>query len=101
VSLFNIINIWGYSSCDWTPILLELKPILDDEDPNLYDRTNFALENYNDDTSVFTLLYLSGSIKDGENFYEWLFPVPSPTNSVLLWSGALDYFAKKMGYIKK
>ena len=100
LSLFDVINIWGYSSHNWTPILLELKQILED-DINKYDRTNFTLENYNDDQSVFTFLYLHGSVKNGRITDTWVFPGPSPTNSVLLWPKALEFFTNKMGYTKK
>lgn len=100
LSLFGVINIWGYSSHDWTPILLELKQILAD-DINKFDRTNFILENYNDDQSVFTFLYLKGSIKDGEIIDKWSFPRPSRTNSVFLWPEALEFFTNSMGYVKK
>jgi len=36
LSLFKIKNIWGYSSSGWTPIMLELKEIVNDENPDDY-----------------------------------------------------------------
>jgi len=44
---------------------------------------------------------LYGSIKEGEIIDKWLFPGPSPTNSVLLWPEALEFFTNNIGYVKK
>lgn len=96
LSLFKIKNIWGYSSSGWTPILLELKRIVHDESPDRYDRKNVELEDYKEGDSVFTLLYLKGTIRNGKLECKWVFPGPSPTNSVLLWTDARNYFIRKM-----
>ena len=100
ITLFKIKNIWGRSSSGWTPILLELNEILDTDKIKDYDRKHFKINNFNEDYSVFTSLYISGSIKNGEIVGTWNFPRPSSTNSVLLWPETLDFFAKQMGYRK-
>jgi hypothetical protein len=100
LSLFKVKNVWGYSSSGWTPIMLELKEIVNDENPNDYNRETVELEKekYERGDSVFTFLYLRGTIRNGKLVGEgrWRFSGPSPTNSVLLWPKVRDYFIRKM-----
>jgi len=100
ISLFKVKNIWGYSRSGWTPIMLELKTIVHDKNLDGYNRENVEpeKESYEKGDSVFTFLYLRGTIQNGKLVGEgkWCFPGPSPTNSVLLWPRARDYFISKM-----
>jgi len=101
LSLFKIKNIWGYSSSGWTPIMLELKIIVHNKNPDDYNRESVEPENYEESDSVFTLLYLKGTIRNGKLEDKWIFPGRSSTNSVLLWPDARDYFISKMQMHKK
>lgn len=100
ISLYKIKNIWGYSSNGWTPLLFELEGILVENDAIKYDRNDFSIKAYDDDKPIFTVLYVSGTIINGEVIGKWIFPKPSATNSVLLWPEVLEFFAEKMGYKK-
>ncbi len=102
VSLYEIEKIWGYSNCGWTPTLLHLKAVLVDESSSEYDKTNFSLthEQFESRRDIYTFLYLRGTISNGQLSGTWLPPGPSPTNSVLLWPEAMDYFAEEMGYLR-
>ncbi|SHK57644.1 hypothetical protein [Alicyclobacillus tolerans] len=95
LTLFKIQEIVGLSSNGWTPILLKLQEILVDEDVSRYDRTNFTLNDYQGST-VYTFLYLMGTVKNGEIIGQWTFPRPGSTNSVLLWRETWEYFNKHM-----
>lgn len=97
--LLEVLNIWGHSSWGWTPILLECRELL--QEVGSYDLNNFEVNSsVYEGQSVFTMLYLRGSIKDGKFIGSWNWPNASPTNSVLLWPETLEYFATKMGFEK-
>jgi len=100
ILLFEIVNISGFSHHGWTPILLELREVLVDEDPQKYNRMNFSLQGHNPKNPVFNMLYLKGTVKNGQIKGDWNFPGPSPTNSVFLWPETLAFFASQMGLRK-
>ncbi len=95
VQLFLLRDIWGYSACDWTPIMLRMRLLTED----IIDKARFTLIRIPEE-DVFTFLYLRGSVKNGKLEGRWLPPGPSPTNSVFLWPDALEYFMKQAGYVR-
>lgn len=92
LSLYEVLDIWGYSSSGWTPIMLLLKGLFIDEDPNNFDRDAFTIDNYNLDNPIYEFLYLDGSVENGELVGKWTAPPVSPTNAVLLFPDTLNYF---------
>jgi len=98
VSLFEILNIWGYSAFGWTPIMLQLQELAVDEDPAVISKENFVAPMDRGNRFVYTFLFLSGTIKQGQIEGTWNFTRPSPANSVLLWPEAMDYLMEKAGY---
>lgn len=93
LSLYEVVEVWGHSSQGWTPIMLHLKGLFIDEDPNAFDRREFTRCSADVDDPIFSMMYLKGTIRDGKLVDKWTTPGPSSTNSVLVWPETLKYFA--------
>lgn len=91
-SICELLDVYGYNYDNWTPIMLRLKEF------------NFVIPNKdiidyrdcNNSTIIYTFLYLNGFIKDNELCGTWSFPSPSPTNSLMLYRDAFNYFIGKI-----
>lgn len=94
LSLYEIANVWGYSDSGWTPIMLHLRGLFIDEDPEQYDDKQFSRRTADVDDPIFSMSYMAGSVENGSIIGTWNAPPRSPTNSVLLWPGTLDYFVE-------
>lgn len=94
LSLYEVMDVWGYSSHGWTPILLRLSGLFVDEDPAVIDRHDFIRKDNEVDGPIYEFLYLNGSVINGELVGLWTPPSGSPTNTPLLWPGALRYFVQ-------
>jgi len=92
LSLYEVMDVWGYSDSGWTPILLRLNGLFIDEDPSLVDRNSFIRMDNEIDGPIYEFLYLDGSVTGGEITGLWVPPPASPTNAALLWPEMLDYF---------
>ena len=107
LSLFELINIWGYSAADWTPMMWELKTMIDGPAPfiksSVLTDEEFMLEkrewmdnfesNYIDDSQVLTFNHTAeGSIVNGELTGRWNPPGPASLNGCLIWPDTMDYF---------
>ncbi|MBI5646612.1 MAG: hypothetical protein HY962_06740 [Ignavibacteriae bacterium] len=95
LSLYEVLDVWGYSGSGWTPILFHHGGLFIDEDPIRFDKNNFVRWSAEVDTPIFSMMYLRGTVKDGRLNGKWTPPVPSPTNSVLLWPGAFEFFCQQ------
>jgi hypothetical protein len=92
VSLYEIKNIFGYSSFGWTPMMFHLKALKVDEKGDQKQKEKFEIKDINLD-NIFTFIHVyDGSVRKGEIIGKWIPPRPSSTNSVLLWEKTLDYF---------
>ena len=92
VTLCELLDVWGYSVSGWTPILMGLKGLLIDANPDQYDKSNLTLDIQRDYETIYSLLYLAGSVSKGQLIGRWTSPNPSSTNSLLLWPDTLRYF---------
>jgi len=92
LSLYELMDVWGYSSSGWTPILLHLSGLFVDEDPSKYDRNDFWIEDSRRDEPIYEFLYIQGSVSNGKLSGSWTSPPVSPTNAALLWPSTLIYF---------
>lgn len=95
LSLYEIMDVWGYSSSGWTPIMFYLRGLFIDENPDNFNDADFRRDLNEIDDPIFSMTYLSGTIKDGNIIGKWITPRPSSTNSVLLWPDVLEYFFKE------
>jgi hypothetical protein len=94
LSLYEVMDVWGYSDKGWSPILLRLKGLFVDAAPSSFDRKDFIRKDRDTVPSIYEFLYLKGSIRDGELDGRWTAPPASPTNAALLWPESLNYFFK-------
>lgn len=94
LSLYEVMDVWGYADSGWTPILLHLTGLFVDEDPSLVDRNDFILNDVEVDGPIYEFLYLSGTVDNGKIHGLWVPPPSSPTNAALLWPDTLNYFVQ-------
>lgn len=92
LSLYEVLDVWGYSSNDWTPVLLRLNGLFVDADPSSVNRNDFQIKKSETDGPIYEFLYLGGTIVNGNLSGRWSPPPVSPTNAALLWPDAMRYF---------
>lgn len=92
LSLYEVLDIWGYSHHDWTPILLRLNGLFVDSKPEIFNQKDFIRKNAEINGPIYEFLYLNGSIREGKLSGRWNAPPASPTNAALLWPETLKYF---------
>ena len=97
LSLYEIMDVWGYSSDGWTPIMFYLRGLFVDENPCSPDENakNFLRTEEQIDDPIFSLMYLTGTVREGTIEGRWTPPGPSSTNAVLLWPDTLRLFYEK------
>lgn len=91
LSLYEVMDVWGYSHGGWTPILLHLTGLFVDQDPSSIDRNDFVRNDGELDGPIYEFLYLDGSVGNGKIVGQWVPPPASPTNAALLWPDTLNY----------
>jgi hypothetical protein len=94
LSLYEVMDVWGYSADGWSPILLRLNGLFVDKNPSIVDRNSFVRKDKEIDGPIYEFLYLDGSVADGKLVGSWAPPPASPTNAALLWPESLSYFFK-------
>jgi len=96
LSLYEVMDVWGYSSDGWSPILLRLNGLFVDEDPSIINRKRkyFVRKDDEVDGPIYEFLYLVGSVNKGKIVGTWVPPPASPTNAALLWPNTLNYFVQ-------
>ena len=94
LSLYEVMDVWGYSSFGWSPILLRLNGLFVDEDPALTQRHDFSRNDTEVDGPIYEFLYLAGSVNEGKLTGTWNTPPVSSTNAALLWPDTLNYFIR-------
>ena len=95
LSLYEVVDVWGYSAAGWTPVMLHLRGLFVDADPSRFDQRDFVRSPADIDDPIFSMMYLSGTLREGAIRGRWTPPGPSPTNSVLLWPDTFKYFADR------
>lgn len=94
LSLYEVMDAWGYSDSGWSPILLRLTGLFVDQEPSSVNRNDFIRKDDEVDGPIYEFLYLDGSVRDGKIVGSWRPPPVSPTNAALLWPAALNYFVQ-------
>ncbi|HEX3036971.1 MAG TPA: hypothetical protein VHT73_17930 [Thermodesulfobacteriota bacterium] len=94
LSLYEVMDVWGYSSSGWTPILLRLNGLFVDENPSLVDRNKFVRKDNEVDGPIYEFLYLDGSVDKGRLVGPWILPRAAPANAALLWPDTINYFVR-------
>ena len=101
LSLYELVHVWGYSASGWTPIMIYIRGLFVDEDPQLFDDRDFIRKEEDMEDPILSMMYLSGTITHGKITGRWTPPGPSPTNSVLLWPDTFQYFSSEAQKIIK
>jgi hypothetical protein len=94
LSLYEVIEVFGYSASGWTPVMLHLGGLFVDEDPSQFDEMDFGRVPGEVDDPIFSMMYLKGTVRGKELQGPWTTPGPSSTNSVLLWPSVFEYFSR-------
>jgi hypothetical protein len=94
LSLYEVLDVWGYSDAGWTPILLHLSGLFVDSDPTEVNRKVFAVPDAERQEPIYEFLYLNGGISTGRLSGPWNAPPASPTNGALLWPETLNFFIR-------
>lgn len=93
VSLYELVDVWGFSKNGWTPLMFHLRSFFVEEDPSPHTKQDFIRLDHEIGDPIFSMTYMPGSsISKGKLMGKWLPPGPSSTNSVLLWPEAFKYF---------
>lgn len=95
LSLYEVVEVFGFSDSGWTAVLLYLRGLFVDEDPSKFDDRDFVRSPNETHDPIFSMTYLDGTIRDGQLKGKWTAPPPSATNSVLLWPAPFRYFARQ------
>jgi len=84
VSLYRVMNVWGYSYAEWTPIALHLESLFDmaHHDPREFKKR--FIDRGADRDQVGEFLYLQGGVREGT----WNWGMVGRVNGTLLWPDA-------------
>lgn len=93
IFLCELDKVYGYSYEGWSPIMLRLKLLYNDTTAEEVDKNKFAYPE--NPTIIYTMLYLYGSIKEGELFGTWNMPYGSIT-ALLFWPEAMSFFFEQV-----
>lgn len=77
LSLYEVSNVWGYSASGWTPIMLHLRGLFIDDDPECYNSKEFIRSSSEIDDPIFSMMYLQGTVDSGQLVGRWTPPGPS------------------------
>lgn len=92
VSLYELKRVIGNSENGWSQLMLCLRGLVIDGNPVDYDTNKITIEDDEIDEPIFSMMYLNGTIINGELSGKWTPPRASPTNAVLLWPHVFNYF---------
>jgi hypothetical protein len=92
LSLYEVLDVWGFSNAGWTPIMLRLSGLFVDIDPETVDHNEFCVEDKRREGPIYEFIYLAGTVANGKLKQKWVTPPASPTNGALLWPETLKYF---------
>lgn len=99
LSLYELVNVWGYSDNTWTPIMMHLRGLFEEVDRSNVDGKDFTRESKEVVDPIFSLAYLSGSVSSGTLSGRWTTPGQSSTNSVILGTDTFRYFINEANKI--
>lgn len=94
LSLYELLVVWGWTDV-WTPVMMQLRGLFVDADPNAVDPREFLYDLSDADEPIFSVMYLAGGLKDGKLTGRWTAPGPSSTNGVLMWPDVMKYFSEE------
>lgn len=96
VSLYRLLDVWGFSYAEWTPLALRLEALFSDrsqEDPAQF-KASFTDENA-EPSFVGEFLYVQGGTAGGT----WNWGQVGSVNGALLWRDAFDYLSGELSKV--
>jgi hypothetical protein len=88
VSLYRLLDVWGYSYTNWTPLAFRLQALFVDRhepDPTAFKRS--FVDAGEDHRLAGEFLYVHGGVTGGD----WNWGKVGHVNGVLLWKEAFDF----------
>lgn len=88
VSLFQLLDVWGYSSEHWTPLAVRLRALFVDlQEPNPLAFKNSFIDPGTNHSLVGEFLYMHGGVLGGK----WTWGMVGRVNGALLWKDAFTF----------
>ncbi|HEX4589124.1 MAG TPA: hypothetical protein VH120_04300 [Gemmataceae bacterium] len=88
VSLFRLLDVWGFSYSNWTPLALRLRTLFADHGaPNPHTFKDRFVDPGTDHRLVGELLYVQGGVSKGK----WTWGQVGRVNGALLWREAFEF----------
>jgi hypothetical protein len=88
VSLYRLLDVWGFSYADWTPLALRFRVLFADrKEANPFTFRNSFTDPGTDHSLVGEFLYVRGGVSQGT----WNWGKGGRVKGTLLWIDALDY----------
>ncbi len=88
VSLFRLLDVWGYSYGSWTPLALRLQGLMADrQEPDPVAFKKSFIDPGDDHSLVGEFLYVQGGVNSGK----WTWGMVGRVNGALLWKNAFDF----------
>jgi hypothetical protein len=88
VSLYRLLDVWGFSYAGWTPLALRLRVLFGDRqeaDPPAFKKS--FVDPGIDHSMVGEFLYVQGGVSEGT----WNWGLVGRVNGALLWRDAFDF----------
>lgn len=90
VSLYRLLDVWGFSYANWTPLALRLRVLFANrKEANPFVFKNSFLDPGTEHSLVGAFLYVRGGVSEGA----WNWGKAGGVNGALLWSDALEYLS--------
>jgi hypothetical protein len=63
-SLYELLDVWGYSESGWTPAMLRLRGLVVDNEPSIADANDFEVAYSEENSAIYSFLYFAGCINE-------------------------------------
>jgi hypothetical protein len=90
VSLYRLLDVWGFSYADWTPLALRLRVLFANrKEANPFAFKNSFVDPGTEHSLVGEFLYVQGGVSEGA----WNWGKVGSVNGALLWSDAFEFLS--------
>jgi hypothetical protein len=93
VSLYRLLDVWGFSDKSWTPLALRLQVLFGDrQEANPLTFKNSFVDPGTDHSFVGEFLYVQGGVSEGT----WNWGMVGRVNGALLWQDAFKFLVERL-----
>ncbi len=93
VSLYRLLDVWGFSYANWTPLALRLRVLFADrKEANPFAFKHAFIDPGTEHSLVGEFLYVQGGVSEGT----WNWGRGGRDSGVLLWSDAFDFLSSAL-----